>query len=231
MKTTTTKKKVLFFIPTFPVLTETFIESEIEELVKRDNLYIWVLALEGDKKKLPDILKPRVKYNRLGPLTIVLGILFGIFRLGTILDASKLLRSGKTNFIKSTFLFVKCLGYTRTISKLNPNLLVSHFLSRPSTICMFASKVLSLPYGISAHAKDVTVESEFVPQKLSTANFILVCNRNAQKSLLEQSGNVGINKIILQHHGVNVKKYSEMAGNRTERSEGPERPLIISVGS
>ncbi len=32
MKTTTTKKKVLFFIPTFPVLTETFIEKEVLKL-------------------------------------------------------------------------------------------------------------------------------------------------------------------------------------------------------
>jgi glycosyltransferase involved in cell wall biosynthesis len=92
---------------------------------------------------------------------------------------------------------------------------------------MFASKVLYLPYGISAHAKDVTVESELVPQKMTTAKFVLVCNKNAQKSLTEQSGNIGLDKIILQYHGVDVKKYSEQSGKNKIKSD---KPLIVSIG-
>ncbi len=228
--TTTTKKKILFFVPTFPVLTETFIEAEIDELVKRNNLDVWVLSLKGDKKKLPDRLKERTVYKRLGLMTAFLGILFGVSRLGVAFEANELIKSGKTNFIKSIFLFIKCLGYTRIISKIKPDLLVSHFLSGPSTICMFASKVLSLPYGISAHAKDVTVESELVPQKMATAKFVLVCNKNAQKSLIEQSGNVGLDKIILQYHGVDVKKYSEQPIKHKEKLVEPDKPLIVSIG-
>jgi len=108
--------------------------------------------------------------------------------------------------------------------------LVAHFLSGPSTICMFASKYLSLPYGISAHARDVTVESELVSQKIATANFIMVCNKNAERSLREQSGNLGSDKIILQYHGIDVKKYSGKSKNHTERLDPAEKPLIISVG-
>jgi glycosyltransferase involved in cell wall biosynthesis len=227
MTITTTRKKVLFFVPSFPVLTETFIEVEIRKLVERNNLDVWILALDGDGEKLPDSLKTKVIYKRLGLITALLGILFGVFRLDLVLDASKLIKPKKTTLAKSIFLLIKYLGYTRIISKVKPDLLVSHFLSEPSTLCMFASRVLSVPYGISAHAKDVTVESEYVPQKMATANFVLVCNKNAQKSLIEQSGNVGINKMILQYHGVEVKKNYGQVRRRVEKSE---KPLVVSVG-
>jgi glycosyltransferase involved in cell wall biosynthesis len=227
MTITTTRRKILFFVPSFPVLTETFIEAEIRKLVERDNLDVWVLALEGSSEKLSDTLKTRVIYKRLDFLTTILGAVFCISRPDAVLDAYKLIRSKKRTLARSVFLLIKYLGYARIVSKIKPDLLVSHFLSEPSTLCMFVSRVLSLPYGISAHAKDVTVESEFVAEKMATANFILICNKNAQKSLMEQTGNTEINKVILQYHGIEVKKDL----SQTEKSvEKLGKPLIVSVG-
>ena len=227
MKTTTTKRKILFYVPLFPVLTETFIEAEINKLTERGNVDVWVLALSGDKDKLPDLLKSRVIYRRLNIGSVFLGIFFGISRLRVVLNSFKFVNSRKKSLGFNIYSFFKYVGYTRIISSIKPDFIVSHFLSEPSTMCMFASQILSIPYGISAHARDVTVDSELVPQKLSTATFILVCNRNAQKSLIEQSGGINTSKIILHYHGVDVKNISERV---LKTGKNIEKPLIVSIG-
>ena len=225
--TITTKRKILFFVPAFPVLTETFIEGEVRKLAERGNLDIWVLALEGDKNNLPDILKAKVVYEKLSFWSAFLGILFGVARLEKVLEASILINSADKKLSRKIFLIIKYLGYSRIISKIKPDFLLAHFFSEPSTLGMFASKVLSIPYGISAHARDVTVTAECSTQKISTAKFILICNKNAQKVLIEKSGNSFTNNIILQYHGIDVKTISEKTKKALDK---PDKPLIVSIG-
>jgi colanic acid/amylovoran biosynthesis glycosyltransferase len=227
MKTTTTKRKILFYVPSFPVLTETFIEGEINKLVERANLDVRVLALNGIRDKLPESLKNKVIYRKLNVITAFFGILFGISKFKTVTKTFRLINSGRKSSISNIYSFIKYLGYTRIISSIKPDFIVSHFLSDPSTLCMFVSQVLSVPYGISAHARDVTVNPELVVQKLSTAKFILVCNKNAQKSLIEQSENTNTQRIILHYHGVDIKNISERTPSVKKNID---KPSIVSIG-
>ena len=55
-------KKILFFVPTFSNLSETFILREIDALDKRDKLDIHVVSLKPGKADLPENLKYKVTY-------------------------------------------------------------------------------------------------------------------------------------------------------------------------
>lgn len=232
MTTTITKRKVLFFVPTFPVLTETFILGEIKKLAERGSVEVKVLSLDGDRDKLPEILKDKVIYKRLSPASALLGIVFGLSRMGKVKKAVNLLAARKTSLGRKTYLVIKYLGYSKIISNLKPDILVAHFMSEPSTLGMFVSTMLDLPYGISAHAKDVTVTAEYIREKTSTAKFVLICNKNAQKYLIGKSSGNGLGKIILQYHGVDVKSLSceSTDGAKANLLEKPTKPLIVSVG-
>ena len=70
-----TKKRVLVFIPEFPVLSETFIERELSELVERGNVELVVFSIKKGIGYLSENLKTRVLYKRLGFTDI-----FGIFQ-------------------------------------------------------------------------------------------------------------------------------------------------------
>src|SRR5665648_248479 len=61
-----TTKKVLVFIPEFPVLTETFIERELSKLVDSNIVYVVVFSIKKGTGYLSENLKRRVLYQRLG---------------------------------------------------------------------------------------------------------------------------------------------------------------------
>ena len=72
------KKKILFYVPEFPAQTQTFIEREISQLLKRGNLDVWVLSLLRGKGSFSyEPLKDRVIYHRL----TVLESFYAVFSL------------------------------------------------------------------------------------------------------------------------------------------------------
>ena len=59
------KKKVLIFIPTFPVLTETFIEREVSQLAKSDKLDLVVVSMKKGSGVLSEASEKVTSYQRL----------------------------------------------------------------------------------------------------------------------------------------------------------------------
>lgn len=68
------KKKIVIFIPEFPVLTETFIQRDIVKLVELGNLDISVLCLKKGTTHLDETLKDLVLQIDLSPLDILLSL-------------------------------------------------------------------------------------------------------------------------------------------------------------
>ncbi len=227
MKTTTTKKKVLFFIPTFPVLTETFIEKEVLKLVERGNIDIEVLSMDGDRDKLNENLKDIVYYKRLNFLNIIPVPIFIFKNFKKFLYVFKKLKNKNTSVITLLYKIIKSCGYALIIKKHEPDLILAHFLSEPSTIGLISSIMLNIPFVISAHARDVTVSAEYVREKIEHSKFILVCNKNARDKIISLNYNVENEKVILQYHGVEVKKLQEV---KAKEREDKNIPLIVSIG-
>lgn len=219
-----TKKKVLVFIPEFPVLTETFIERELSKLVDRDNVDLIVFSLKEGSGKVSENLKSRVVYQRLG-FSDLFPVLSYIFKNSKQISAVyNGLGNGPHN---KTFLILKSVGYALKFSQYKPNIILAHFMSEPSTIAMVTAEILNIPFGISAHAKDVTVTYEYINQKVKEAKFITVCNKSAYYFLLNLLGETNPGNIYLNYHGVDSGRILKAALPEITR---PTKYLITAVG-
>lgn len=219
-----TRKKVLVFVPEFPVLTETFIERELSKLVERENVDLVVVAIREGRGSVSENLKSKIFYKRLGLLDVPE---FLAYFLRNFSKVSRLFREMEGGLLKKTYLLLKAIGYTRYFASFHPDLIFSHFMSEPSTIAMVASNITGVPFAVSAHAKDVTVGAENVSQKVRSAKFVTICNKNAYDHLLKLLGGVNPGNIYLSHHGIDVEKVVAAAFRGVEK---PSKPLILSVG-
>lgn len=205
-------KNILYFVPEFPVLSETFIEREITKLIEFGNLAIKVLSI----KKASGFISPNTAkvtyFKSLNFIYLVKGLLYlfseakkrGVFQaLGLILkDSSK-------SLISRLYLFVKSLGYAVLFSEFKPDHIHVHFLSDSSTIVMGVSKILNVPFSVSGHARDVFINGTLLKEKVENAAFVSICNTYAFQKCLEnsQKNSKNVHKIF---HGIDLKLFNEL---------------------
>src|SRR3989339_474181 len=148
------KKNVLFFIPDFPVISETFIEREVSKLLQLDNLDINVLAIRKSTGTISPNVLNKTHYLRLNLFSSVLGGLNCLLRPLRFFKAfAVVLQNGNRSLTGNLYIFLKSIGYSWIIKELKPDFILCHFLSEPSTIILIVSYLLDIPFGISAHAR------------------------------------------------------------------------------
>lgn len=189
------KKKVLIFIPEFPVLTETFIEREIYGLIKSKKFDISIVSLYKNSEYRHKYLEQVTEYKRLTISDVIGGLRYIILRPIVVFNLLKTLG------VKRLYLLIKSLGYTYIFSKYFPDIIYAHFLSVPSTIAYIAAQILDIPYGISAHARDVLEYPDLPQIKANSAKFITFCNRNAYEKAKTLWGSE-TNNFHLSYHGL-----------------------------
>jgi glycosyltransferase involved in cell wall biosynthesis len=223
------KKKILIFIPEFPVLTETFIEREISKLAEFRNHEFVVFSLRKGTGALSQNLKDKVIYGRLTWFEALKASFYFLTKRKGVIDASKIvLKDNSRGIHKRIYLFLKSVGYTKLFEYQKPDHIHAHFMSDPATICMVASIILEVPFSISAHAKDVLVDGTLMQEKAANAKFIAVCNSYAWKRLVEEANQVKASgKIRLMYHGVDE---NVIFGDPLIRKK-PKRPSIFLGGT
>ncbi|MFC1700094.1 glycosyltransferase family 4 protein [Patescibacteria group bacterium] len=221
------KKRVLIFIPEFPKLTETFIEREISKLVERNNLDITVVALGKGRGKVSDNLLDRVHYERITiPICISAAFTY-LSKIGQIVKIFKELRDSGKGIIGKIYIFLKSVAYTKIFSEYKPDLVFAHFMAAPSTMAMISARILGVPFAVSAHARDITVEAEYVEEKIRLAKFITICNKNAYNYLLRMSNVDNPSNVHLIYHGVDFEKLLKSVPKVNIRKSVP---VLLSVG-
>jgi len=214
------KKKVLYFVPEFPRISETFIEREVAKLIEWGNLDIQILALTKASGNTSDAVLKRTVYTRLGIGELINGLTYLFKKPNKVVSLFfKTQKTNQRNLIQHLYFFVKALGYTKIIGGLNPNHIHVHFLSWPSTLVMVASEILTLPFSVSAHARDVFLEGELLAVKAQTCKFMSICNSYAYKKALEKITDEDTRKKVkLIYHGINPDLFTKTDGET--RHEG-----------
>ncbi|PIS22230.1 hypothetical protein COT50_03045 [candidate division WWE3 bacterium CG08_land_8_20_14_0_20_41_10] len=207
------KKRVLYFVPEFPRISETFIEREIAKLINLGNLDITVLSLSKATGSTSEEVSRRTVYKRLGVLVFLGGLSYLIVCPKEIVRCYQLaLQLPNKGFFSKTYFFLKSLGYTKIMASFKPQHIHAHFLSWPSTTALIASHILNIPFSISAHARDVFMEGELIPQKIASAKFVSICNSYAYKKALELTGGkVDVSKVKLIYHGIDPAMFASPA--------------------
>jgi colanic acid/amylovoran biosynthesis glycosyltransferase len=221
------KKKILYFIPEFPGLTETFIEREVSKLIEFGNLDVTVLSLRQGVGVTSKETLEKVYYRRLNFLSLVQGLFYIITNPLRVYSAFTLVsKDNSKSFLGILYLFIKSLGYAKIFSFYNPDHIHVHFLSESSTIALIVSIVLNVPFSISGHARDVFVEGTLIPEKVKHAEFVVICNGYSYRKCIELAGKDLSDKIHKIYHGVSPDLFKD-----APKVDKPPVPLIFLGGT
>ena len=221
------KKRIVVFIPEFPVLTETFIQRDLVRLVESGILDLRILYLKSGSGALDEALKPLSHKIGLNLIDILFSLRYFLARTEEIKKIKHILKGDLTkNGLARLYLLIKSLAYANIIKNYKPQELHIHFYSDFSTIGMFVAIVLGIPFSISVHARDVFEYPHLPKSKAELAKFITVCNKAAYERCLAIS-EAKPGKVYLIHHGIDPKKTfpSQVSGVK------PDLPMIFMGGS
>jgi glycosyltransferase involved in cell wall biosynthesis len=219
------KKRVLYFVPEFPRLTETFIEREISQLVKFGVLDITVVSLNRASGYLSPRVEGVVHFHKLNLKHCLMSLRFLVLRPMQVLRAYALVfKASPTMIFRNTYLIAKAIGFASLFAEFKPDHIHAHFLSDPSTICMVVADLLGVPFSISGHARDVFVDGTFIPQKVVRAKFLSICNTYAWSKAVQLSGGMNSSNIHKIYHGMDLTFYL----SSEPKMKKPDRPMIFA---
>jgi glycosyltransferase involved in cell wall biosynthesis len=201
-------KKILYFVPTFSNLSETFILREIESLEQRGNLDIHVISLKEGTARIPDSLIYKVSYFKVSFADLLPAIGFGFKNFKQIYKVfKKFLKESEDGLKLKLKNFAKGVLYAYKLSPFEYDQIHIHFLSDISTIISISALINKKSFSISGHARDIFVEASSINFKVKNSKFITVCNTKAFLKCVELSGGKGRKNLIMSFHGVDNSKY------------------------
>ena len=225
---------VAYIIGTYPLLTTTFIDREIE-LLRRDGLDVMVISLRRPHGRLSPAQQPLVgDVHYVLPVTVTallrsqLGFL--VSKPVTLLRTLTYLVSRPHRSVRSRLRTVLHFGEGVHVAHLlrgNPDLrhLHAHFVDRAATVALVAGRLLGLPFSATAHANDIYVNPVLLPEKLSRAEFVVTCTEYNAAHLASIGASRPDREIVCIHHGLDLERYEPQL-----RKRRAEKPVILAVG-
>src|SRR3989442_3336715 len=193
----------------FPRLSETFVLHELLEL-ERQGARLHVIAL-----RRPEVVVEHEALGRLRAEVEYLPELSGAASLLAVRAAHAavcLLRprsyfsglaevAASPDFSRQNLRQAVCLAHR--LLRLGSPPLYLHFAHKPATLGRFAALLTGVPYGLSAHAKDIwlTPRPELA-RKIRDARVVLTCTAEGHRYLCELAADPTLVK--LAYHGVDI---------------------------
>jgi len=107
----------------------------------------------------------------------------------------------------------------------------AHFLHTPTSVARYASFMTSVPYSISAHAKDIWTSPDWeIREKLNDCEWCVTCTRGGQEHLASLAPDD--DRVKLVYHGLDLSRFPSPRHPQSSR-DGNDRddPVrLISVG-
>jgi glycosyltransferase involved in cell wall biosynthesis len=101
----------------------------------------------------------------------------------------------------------------------------AHFAHSPASVALFASQLSGIPFGFTAHAKDIyTSDPRQLSEKIDSARFVVTCTEYNRDHLLKITKGVAtpIHRI---YHGTDLSLFNE---KKIEQSASPYRILTVA---
>lgn len=235
---TTSDAPLAVLVKGWPRLSETFIAQELVALEAAGHrLEIWSLRHPTDTKRHPlhDRLQAQVRYlpeylwQEPGRVAAARDRARGLPGYGRALAAwrADLRRDPSHNRIRR-------FGQACVLAaELPPGSwgLYAHFLHTPSSVARYAALMLDLPWGFSAHAKDIWTSPDWEKrEKLSTAHhgaaFGATCTAYGAHHLRDLSDDP--TRIDLIYHGLDLSRFPDPPDRPLRAPDAPLR--FLSVG-
>ena len=225
------KFSLVYIIGTYPGLTTTFIDREIRAL-RRQGVQMHVVSIrkphtilsfdQDELLKITSYLIP-VSWLKFAATHLRFAFQKPTIYFGTLLE---LVRSPHPDFmtrLKTVLHFAEGVYAAGLISEHPCDHIHAHFVDRASTVALVASRLLNLPYSVTAHANDIYINPILLPLKLSKASFVATCTDYNRQHLQEVTHLNG--KLHCLYHGLDLETYPPSADHSMEII-----PTITSVG-
>ncbi|MFK7857534.1 MAG: glycosyltransferase family 4 protein [Granulosicoccus sp.] len=107
----------------------------------------------------------------------------------------------------------------------------AHFIHTPASVANYASRIISIPWTVSAHAKDIWTSPDWeLAGKLSSARWAVTCTGFGHKHL--QSLAADASRVHLSYHGLDLERFPhferELSALDGQQQKTPV--TIVSVG-
>lgn len=229
-------KRLIYVIGTYPLLTTTFIDREIEQL-RQSGVDIQVVAMrrpdagtpfsaaqKGLQQGVIYLLPPDGWQLFLSQLYFLLKRPFRtLHTLAYLLTRS---HPGPKARLKTLFHFGESVYAAYLLRKRPFRELHAHFVDRAATVALVVGRLLDKPYSLSVHAgADIFVDPVLLPEKIGGARHVATCTRYNITHLETLIGRDLTHKMTHIFHGLDLAHYRPAANGR-----GAERPLILAVG-
>ena len=218
----------------YPRLSETFIAQELYGLQEKGVSFdIWSLRHPTDGQEHP--VHGRInarrrylpEYLRSEPLRVAKGLLS---------------QSWKLSFWRAAAIWLKDLARARDLNRIRrfgqaavfarelpaeTKILYAHFLHTPASVTRYAAMMRGIPWGFSAHAKDIWTTTDWEKrEKIAHCSFGVTCTRYGADTLQALADTP--EKVALVYHGLNLETLPKVTPRLDRPKDGPFH--ILSVG-
>jgi glycosyltransferase involved in cell wall biosynthesis len=210
-------KKILYITCRLPALSVTFIDREIRVLAAAG--YDIKTVSRGTPNK--DEVSEETLYYYRNTLCIDQAGLAGLFfsQLHVLANAPLawfnnirlIFREKEVKGLKDRLRLLKHLleaGYVyRHYRDAGLEHIHAHFLNAPTSIALFLSRYLDIPFSFTSHASNIFIDPLMLGTKLRLSKKIVTISEYNRKYLLDKYGNELKEKIHIIHCGIDTEKY------------------------
>lgn len=233
---TSQPSKLAIVVKGWPRLSETFIAQELVALEERGiGFEVWSLRHPTDTKRhaLHHALHAKVnylpEYLYREPLRVLAAIRHAMRRKNFFAAAKSWLRDLLRDPTPNR---VRRFGQALVLAHEAPaeiEFLYAHFLHTPSSVARYASMLLGIEWGFSAHAIDIWTTPDWEKrEKLADARFGVACTALGAAHLRDLSPDPS--KPDLVYHGLDLARFPEPPPARPRRDGLSEPVELVSVG-
>jgi glycosyltransferase involved in cell wall biosynthesis len=212
------------------VLTETFIDREIQRLLDKgvDLRIVSIRRPSDDLSPGQRLLTERVQYLLpASPPSVLLAFLWGLLRHpATFLWTLAWLLSrdhGGAPRYRTALHFLTGVYAAWLLRDRRGVHIHAHFVDRAATVALVASRLLETTYSVTAHAREIYVEPVLLKERLGGAAFAVTCTEYNRRHLEATLGRRAVRKLLRLYHGIDLS----VARADARSDSGP--PLILSV--
>ena len=228
------KKKInlLYLVGAFPVISQTYIQREILEMIHDKDLDVRVIHFQkgDDNIPLPPELGSKISYiGSPGRLKVLVSNAF-VFLKSPIkyLGLVRLILFGKHDRLVIKFRELRSLRFgvwlSNEIRNLDVDHVHAHWATRPTLIALVLSKFLEIPFSFTAHAHDIYVKPVLLKEKISSARAVITCTDFNRNYLATSVSPGDREKIFTVYHGV------DFGTLKFKRKKANKVPVILAVG-
>jgi len=226
------KKKIAYIMGKFPYLTTTFIDREILE-VERNGIKLVLISIRRPDsfEMTPEVRRLAQKTKYILPVTWYKFLMANVYFMLTQARAYfstlfYLLTRPHENLrlrIKTLLHFAEGIRATEILIPEGINHIHAHFADRAAIVALVASRILKIPYSITAHANDIYVSPVMLSEKIVNAKFVTTCTAYNKDYLERKIGH----RVELIYHGIELNE--KLPESQPAQNQG-RTPLILSVG-